>query len=71
MTQRTGAVLAVWPFDWREWDVVIDRIARQLPMSRRSVANRAAWLLRNSKIERLWAFDGNNEYLGTLTRRAE
>lgn len=77
MTPQTRTVLKFWPTAWVEWDYALDVAQRSLPWSRRSIANRAAWLRKHGHIEWFWAerSEGwppkNIQAVCILTRRSQ
>jgi len=70
VTPETLAALAAWPRDWREYWIAVEIVSTRLGMSRRSVANRAAWLSSKGEIERLWVdFETKPPDVDFMTRR--
>lgn len=64
MSRQTRMVFDRWPVVWIEWHAALDHVQRQLGFSRRSIASRAAWLLRHGFVDRFWAerFRGGERY---------
>jgi hypothetical protein len=54
MTPRTRKVWQAWPAYWMEWNEAAFQVERAVNMTRREVANRAAWLVKHGYIRRSW-----------------
>lgn len=54
MTPGTRRVHEEWPDYWMDWGEAAFQVERKLNMTRREVANRAAWLVKHGYIRRCW-----------------
>lgn len=70
MSRETRMVYDRWPKFWIEWDAALDIVARQLPWNRRTLGNRAAWLVKHGYIMRWWAeLPGANRPMVLITKQ--